>query len=213
MIGTPCYDGKVELDYMKSLIETMKLCNEYGIDLQLQFLIGNSLIQTARNEIFSHAIEQQVDDLVFIDSDQDWKPEYFIQILSHDVDIIGGVVPGKNDQVSYNPKALESGFKIDENGLVEVKGVGTGFMRISKRALELMWSKSAPYFYEHKQGRSVFEAKVIDGHMVGEDIGFCFKWRDLGEKVYIDPAITCGHIGRKKWVGNFLDHLKIVGGL
>jgi GT2 family glycosyltransferase len=46
--------------------------------------------------------------------------------------------------------------------------------------------------------------------MYGEDIAFCQKWRSLGEKVYIDPSITCSHVGKKEWRGNFSDYLKIL---
>ena len=56
--------------------------------------------------------------------------------------------------------------------------------------------------------RNVFEVKVVDGELMSEDIVFCEKIRNLGEKVYIDPNVKCGHIGVKKWVGDFAGMIK-----
>ena len=33
------------------------------------------------------------------------------------------------------------------------------------------------------------------------------KLRSLGIETYLDPSMTCGHIGMKKYVGNFADWL------
>lgn len=211
MIGTPCYDGSLELTHVQSLFRTVDLCRDLGITITMEYVVGNSLVQTARNEIFRRAIEDDVDDLIFIDGDQGWKGQDFINLLSHQKDVIGGVVVGKKDHIMYNAKPLLGGFELDEDGLIEVMGVGTGFMRISKRALHKIWEMSEPYKYESKDARSVFEAKVIDGNMYGEDIAFCQRWRALGEKVYIDPTIVCSHVGKKEWRGNFVDYLRILG--
>jgi hypothetical protein len=211
MIGTPCYDGSLELTHVQSLFETVDLCRNLGITITMEYVVGNSLVQTARNELFRRAIEDDVDDLIFIDGDQGWNGQDFINLISHQKDVIGGVVVGKKDHIMYNAKPLLGGFKLDKDGLIEVMRVGTGFMRISKRALHKMWEMSEPYKYETKDTRSVFEAKVIDGNMYGEDIAFCQRWRALGEKVYIDPTIVCSHVGKKEWRGNFVDYLRILG--
>jgi hypothetical protein len=211
MIGTPCYDGSLELTHVQSLFQTVDLCRDLGITITMEYVVGNSLVQTARNEIFRRAIEDDVDDLIFIDGDQGWNGQDFIKLISHQKDVIGGVVVGKKDHIMYNAKPLMTGFEIDEDGLVEVMGVGTGFLRISKRALHMMWDLAEPYKYESKDARNVFANGVFDGNYYGEDIAFCKRWTALGEKVYIDPSITCSHVGKKEWMGNFLDYLRILG--
>jgi hypothetical protein len=210
MIGTPCYDGSLELTHVQSLFHTVDLCRDLGITITMEYVVGNSLIQTARNEIFRRAIEDDVDDLIFIDGDQGWNGQDFINLLSHQRDVIGGVVVSKKDRIMYNAKPLPDGFKLDEDGLIEVMGIGTGFLRISKRALNIMWDLAELYKYESKDARNVFANGVIDGEYYGEDIAFCKRWAALGEKVYIDPSITCSHVGKKEWRGNFMDYLKIL---
>ena len=211
MIGTPCYDGSLELTHVQSLFHTVDLCRDLGITITMEYVVGNSLVSTARNEIFRRAIEDDVDDLVFIDGDQGWNGNDFIKLISHQKDVIGGVVVGKKDHIMYNAKPALGGFKLDEDGLIEVMGVGTGFLRISKRALHMMWDLAEPYKYESRDARNVFVNGVIDGEYYGEDIAFCKKWASLGEKIYIDPTITCSHVGKKEWRGNFMDYLRILG--
>ena len=54
----------------------------------------------------------------------------------------------------------------------------------------------------------VFDIKIENGDLISEDFVLCNKWKSLGYKVWIDPTITCNHIGIKKYKGNlnnFLD--------
>jgi hypothetical protein len=47
-----------------------------------------------------------------------------------------------------------------------------------------------------------------NGDLVSEDYVMCNKWKKLGYKVWLDPTITCNHIGIKKFKGDlnkFLD--------
>jgi len=82
------------------------------------------------------ALEAKVDDLIFMDSDQEWDPAWIFQLLNHPVDVVGGVVPKKSDIALFNVKKLPGEMKVEENGLMEVEAVGTGFLRISQRALQ-----------------------------------------------------------------------------
>lgn len=48
----------------------------------------------------------------------------------------------------------------------------------------------------------VFEVVCEDGDLISEDIYMCKKWRDAGNKVYLDSHITCTHTGAKTYVGD-----------
>jgi hypothetical protein len=208
MIGTPCYDGKVELDFMMSLFNTMELCALNEIQMTLKTVIGCSLIQKARDELFRIAYETEVDDLIFIDSDQAWTQKDFGNLISPEVDVIGGAVVSKNDNIHYNVKTFDTKFDF-HGGLIDSRAVGTGFMRISKRAIKMMWENAEKYTDNGREYRHIFEVKVIDGQLLGEDVCFCQKWRDLGEKVYVHPQISVSHIGKKRWDGDFMKYVEI----
>jgi glycosyltransferase involved in cell wall biosynthesis len=167
----------------------------------------DSLVQRARNDIVKLAIEENFDDLIFIDSDEEWNPEWIFKLLDLEEEVIGLPVVKKSDQMMFNIKALPEGLKLQENGLMEVECVGTGFMKISKSALQKVWDDSLEYTNEGRECRMVFDIKVIDGQLVSEDNIFCQKWRNLGGKVFIEPSMTCNHIGIKKYQGNFVEYL------
>jgi glycosyltransferase involved in cell wall biosynthesis len=172
----------------------------------------DSLVQRARNDLVRLAIEGDFDDLIFVDSDVEWDPEWIFKLLDYKEDVVGGIYPKKTDNIAFPIKAINDKLEIGENGLMEVEGLPTGFMRISKSALKKVWDDSLEYRNEGRIGRMVFDIKVVNGELVSEDIIFCQKWRDLGGKIWLDPSMTCNHIGIKKYTGNFLEFLKNLQG-
>ena len=212
LIGTPAYDGKVDVWYANSLVNTIRMSYEKDVVIVPVYMAYDSLVQRARNDLVKLAIEEDFDDLIFIDADQEWDPAWIFKLLDSNKDVIAGTVVKKSDQPAFNVKALKDGVKLDGE-LAEVDCVGTGFMRISKNALKQVWDASEEYTNEGKTCRMVFDIKVIDGELVSEDNVFCRKWHDLGGKVYIDPSMTCNHVGIKKYTGNFMEYIKAIGAL
>jgi hypothetical protein len=89
-----------------------------------------------------------------------------------------------------------------------VDGVGTGFMKINRFAIQKLWDMSDPYMSEEEENRMVFDIQVVDGDLISEDYVMCNKWKKLGYKIWLDPTVTCNHIGIKKFKGDlnkFLD--------
>jgi len=206
MIGTPSHSGTISVYYANSLMETIRMTSIYGIEIMPIFLPGDALIQRARNDLFKIAHDSGVDDLIWIDSDEAWKAEDFIRLLSFEVDIVGGTARKKKEEEEYVVRILPDQKNIDlsPSGLFEVEGIGCGFTRLSRKALNEIWDSAE----ELKDGsRSVFEVKVIDGQIYSEDILFCLKARKLGLKIYMAYKITCDHIGQKIYSGNFEQYL------
>lgn len=210
MIGTPSYDGKISAWHASAIVETCKIGIVNNINILPIYMSYDALVQRARNDIVKLAIDNNVDDLVFIDSDIDWSPLDFFKLLRYDADIVAAPTIKKNDIEQYGVKLTEQ-FNVEENGLVSVDGVATGFMRIRKEALKKIYDISEEYTEVGKRepSRMVFEVKVVAGQLYSEDILFCQKWKDLGGKVYIDPLINCGHVGEKRWIGNFYEWFKL----
>lgn len=208
LIGTPAHDGRVDVWYANSLVNTVKLSGKYGVEIVPIYMSYDSLVQRARNDLVRLALEEKFDDLIFMDSDQEWDPEWIFSLLARPEDVVGGTVVKKSDQPLFNVKALKSGLKREANGLMEVEAVGTGFLKLSRKALETVWNESAEYTNEGKKCRMVFDVQLVDGELVSEDNVFCRKWRSLGNKVWIDPTMTCNHIGSKKYSGSFLQFLE-----
>jgi len=207
LLGTPAHDGRVDVWYCNSLVNTIKMAAQLGVEINPVYMSYDSLVQRARNDLVRLALEEQYDDLIFMDSDQEWDPAWIFRLLGYEESVVGGTVVKKSDRVMFNVKAPRSGLKITANGLMEVESIGTGFLRIRRDALEAVWNMSEEYINEGKRCRMVFDVKLIDGELVSEDNVFCAKWRSLGNSVWIDPTMTCGHVGVKKYTGNFMQFL------
>jgi choline kinase len=204
LIGTPSYDGRVDVWFANSLIETVKQAEKKGIFVHAIYTSYDSLVQRARNSLIKLAIDGRYDDLFFIDSDTEWEPEWFFNILERPEPIVGGSLIKKTEKEGYTVKLLDKKLKYSEDKkLLEVDGVGTGFMKVSKFAFDKLWLASDPYTSEGEQHRMVFDIKVENGDLISEDYVLCNKWKSLGYKVWLDPTITCNHIGIKKFKGNF----------
>lgn len=209
LIGTPCYDGKVDVWYANSLLETIKMSYAKDVFVHVIYVSYDSLVQRARNKLFNLALKSNYDDLFFIDSDVEWKPEWFFRIVERPEPIVGAALVKKSDNESYTIKLTEKNLKWSEdNQLIEVDGLGTGFMKISKFAIQKLWDISEPYVTDNEHSRMVCDIKIENGDLVSEDYVICQKWKSLGYKTWIFPDITINHIGIKKYVGDIKSFLK-----
>lgn len=210
MIGSPSYDGKLEVWYVNSLIQTMKLADEHNVEIIPIWVSFDALIQRCRNDTVAIAMYQDVDDLVWIDTDIEWKPEWFYKLLEYPVDVVGGTYPKKGDK--HEQYVLNLGGKSGEidklTGLMEVAGLGTGFLRFSRSAIKWLWDNSPAYIEKEKDNlekRWIFDVVIENRDLVSEDIHVCSRLeREGGFKIYLDPSMTCNHVGGKKYEGDFL---------
>lgn len=212
LIGTPTLDGKVDVWYCDSLMRTARLAIEHDIYIHAIYTSYDSLIQRSRNSLVKLALEQGFDDLFFIDSDVEWEPEWVISVLSYPEPVVGGALVRKSDEKEgYTVKITDNILQWNSrNDLIEVDAVGTGFLKISRFALERVWNMSQSYKDESGiENKMIFDIQIrqSDGELISEDYVFCEKWKSLGYKVWLDPTITCNHIGVKKYKGNLKNFL------
>lgn len=211
LIGTPAHDGRVDVHYANSLTETLRLCIQRGIDLRALFLAYDAIVQNARNDLVKIALEHDFDDLVFIDADQTWEPEWFTRLLAYPVDCVGASVRKKTDQDErYNVRARGGPDSITVEpvtGLLTCPdmALGTGFLRFSKRALRVLWDNSEKYkgFENKPESAWIFDIRPQNGELVGEDTCVSDKLRSHGIQTYLARGMCCGHIGSKNFVGDF----------
>ena len=209
LIGTPSYDGRIDVWFANSLIETVKRAEKEGIFVHAIYTSYDSLIQRARNSLVKLALDGGYDDLFFIDSDTEWEPDWFFNFLSRPEPVVGGSLIKKTEKEGYTVKLINKKLKYSEDKkLIEVDGVGTGFMKVSRFALEKLWEISEDYTSEGEKHRMVFDIRVENGDLISEDYIMCNKWKSLGYKVWLDPTVTCNHIGIKKFKGNFQNFIK-----
>lgn len=212
LIGTPSYDGRIDVWFANSLLETVKMSYDKDIYVHAIYTSYDSLVQRARNSLFKIAIDNNYDDLFFIDSDCEWNPDWFFNLLERPEPIVGGALIKKSDKESYTVKLTDKNLKWShDKTLIEADGVGTGFLKISKFALDKLWEISEPYMSDDEEHRMVCDIKVENGELISEDYIIAKKWQKLGYKVWLDPTITVNHIGIKKFKGDFNSFIKKLG--
>ena len=206
MIGTPCYDGRIDVWYANSLMTTVKMSKEKGVEITPMWVSFDALIQRARNDTVQIALEMGMDDLIWIDSDIEWNPEWFYKLLEYPEDIVGGTYRKKGDIEQYVLRQTKKRPINQKNGLVEVDGLGTGFVKMSRASLQWLWDNSPEYVdpKDGKERRMIFDVVIENGDMISEDIHMFNTLTRGGFKVYMDTAMTCNHIGPYKFKGDFM---------
>lgn len=207
LIATPALDGRLDVWYTNSLVNTVRIAQAAGVFVHPVFMSYDALIQRVRNDLVALAVDGGYDDLIFIDSDMEWNPEWVMELLAREEDVVGGTARKKTDDAEiYVGKTSDLSYH--ENGLIKCEGLGTGFVKLSRAAFTAVWDISEEYRNEGRPCRMVFDVKVVDGELLSEDTVLFKKLNELGFDCWLDPRMTCAHIGAKKFVGSLAAQLE-----
>ena len=139
-------------------------------------------VDTSRNALAKEAKSMGADYILWVDSDMIIPKDTLKRLLSHDKDIVTGAYAFKDinsqDLVVFSVNNERVKYS-DINGLTEVSGIGFGCCLVKTDVFDKI---DFPYF--------------VFGEDYGEDIYFCRKVREKGIKIFIDPDVKCGHIGK-----------------
>jgi len=204
LIGTPAHDGRLDVWYTDSVVNSVRLCQANGIFLHPIYLSYDALIQRARNDVIRLALEEEYDDLIFIDSDLQWDPQWILDLLKYEEDVVGGTYRKKTDEFEMYVVKTKN-IEPAENGLIKVEGLGTGFVKMSNKALKSIWNVSQEYTNEGKVCRMCCDLQIVDGELFSEDTVLFKKLTEAGYDIWLDPKMTCVHIGSKKFFGDVQD--------
>ena len=209
MFGTPCHDGRLDVWFVNAMRHTERLLRENHIEATLIYMSFDALVQRARNDLVRLALQDGYDYLFFIDSDIEWNPQSALALLKHGVDCVGAAYRKKTDeQELYTVHSEKLPIPIDiQTKLWLVNGLGTGFVCLSRKALQALWDASEEYENEGCTCRWIFDVCVVDRKLVSEDNIMCEKLRQLGFNIYLDPSFVPNHIGLKKYGGDFQDYV------
>jgi hypothetical protein len=208
-ILTPAYDGKVVCDYAISMAELFRLSSKIdSLEINLNFRMHDALIQKSRNDLFTEAYEAGFDVIYFIDADQSFSPKAFFETLASPADVIGVPVRMKTAEDRYNirPENIDGHQFHPELGLLEVECIGTGFLKLTRTAMDILWNASPEYRYDGKTRRMICNMDIVDGGLISEDVQICNKLKAGGLKIFANIDATCSHFGTKRFDGNYKLH-------
>jgi hypothetical protein len=209
-------DRRVHVDYVKSLLLSQSALQRANIGFRAYFVVQDSLVMQARNQILTEFRASDATDLIFIDSDIGWEVGALLRLISHNVPIVAGLYRRKEETVSYTVQFSDrhAVTRNRETGLIEVTRVGAGFLRLQRNAIERMIDAypglrySPPHALgETKDRYALFDTSLENGEFRGEDYTFCDRWRAIGGKIWADPEIVLHHIGTMAYTGSLRDVL------
>lgn len=215
VIATPFYEMKGFSPYISSLVNTARLLDNLGIEWDFWELSGDSYIDRARNSLAKKFMESHFTDLLMIDSDESWDLKGFANLLKSDADIVGAGYPCKNSWDFYGcvlHTDTEGRPIVNEHGLLAAQIVPAGFLKIRKRAFQLLAEKQPTNCYYAKPSPPEEPIQYFNffGRIppLGEDGSFCKRWQDIGGQLWVQPDITITHYGIKGWKGNYHEALQ-----
>ena len=138
MLPTTAYDSP-DASYTFSIARSRESLSAAGIQSAYYLLQGNCHVDDARNAVVRDFLESDCTDLVFIDADVSWEPGTLVDLCRFDRDIVGGVYPYRreSDEETMPVRHLPT-ISVEPDGLIEVEGLPTGFMRIRRHLIETM---------------------------------------------------------------------------
>jgi hypothetical protein len=213
-IATPVADGWFCSAYITSLMGTVRLLNQFGIEYQYYLLQKCSVLHHARNRLVGKFLASNCTHMLFIDADMGWEHEAPLELMAHNKDVIGAIGVTKEDDPVFCVKHDPSTFKWDAlSGLMRVTGVGAAFLMLKREAVEKVAKRYEHMAYKDVKADepvipNVFWTDVVDGQMIGEDYTFCDRWRATGGEVWVDPGMPLEHVGQKSYTGTYAKHLK-----
>lgn len=230
IIATPFYEMKGFSPYIRSLVQTVRILQQFGIDYDYWEIAGDSYVERAKNTIMNKFLEDPANtDLLIVDSDMEWDPMAVIQMLKLPEEIVTGSYPQKNawgkftgipEIVTEDGRWHPVGRVLENNtALLKANYLAGGFMRIKRAALEKFRDAYPDYSYLDTSADpanpdrlytefctcEIAKLNPEDKHKLrwGEDRVMGKRFKAIGIDSWIYPDITFGHYGVKGWTGNY----------
>ena len=192
LIAVPCMD-QLPAQFAHSLAWLAS----YGIEdteISIWFNVG-SLIYTSRDAIAKKALLDEVDLVMWFDSDMVFAPDTMkrmLKLIDEGHDMVTGIYYRRTppfSAVGFKTMELnEEGTAFDWTDLTEipdepfeVEACGFGCVLMKAEIFVSVFAKFGQMF-----------TPIAN---CGEDIAFCWRARQCGYKILADPSISLGHVG------------------
>lgn len=166
--------------------QSLAMLQKGGNETAIMFQVG-SLIYEARNKLAKQAIKMGADWTMWFDSDMIFQPDTMLKLLEHNAPIVSGAYFRRSPPyhlVAFDECDTKNRKWTDlklPTETVKCGGVGFGCVLVKTDVLFDVAAKFQTWF------------EPMNGF--GEDLSFCWRARECGYDILLDPSITCGHIG------------------
>jgi hypothetical protein len=225
-VAMPVHDGRVEHEGVRGLLGFKEICAAAQIKHDVNFLAHEALVSRARNRLVALFMAQpeEYTHLIFIDSDMEFEGAHIFQLINYNLDIVSGLASKKTIPLQPAPvfalKAETTSpeiIKHPKKNLLEALVVGGAFLCIKRSVIKKMIDAYPDLKYEDKMeggprsekateklpindySYGLFNPINQDNKNYGEDNAFCKRWIDIGGKIWVDPEMSIGHIGKHNY--------------
>jgi GT2 family glycosyltransferase len=187
LIAIPCMD-QVPAHFAQSLAMLRKVG-----DCAVAFQVG-SLVYTSRNNLSIQALNMNAEYILWLDSDMVFQPDLLERMFKvmeeNKLDFLSGLYFRRAKP--FTPVIFDK-LEMREDGchwhnmesvpteLTEIEGCGFGVVLMKSEIIANVFGSQGDLF------------TPLMG--VGEDLSFCWRARQAGYKLYLDPSISLGHVG------------------
>ena len=235
-LAVPCYGGLANLYFASSVVELQRACRARGIGLHVELMGGDALITRVRSRLAARFLAHpQATHLLFIDADIGFAPENVFRLLDSGKDMVAAVCPLKQidwEKVRAAAKAgvadlqaVSIGYVVRflptpdksvevENGIAKVAYGGTGFLMISRDAVQRLTDAHpelrAQVTDDGEEAVMLFDTMIEPGtgQYLSEDYAFCRRWRELGGDIWADVEARLTHVGHAAYTGSLMQALR-----
>jgi hypothetical protein len=206
-MATPSMSGDLWSGYVRSWLATMILFANNNLSVEHDVLCGCSNVAVARCLLAQNFLDSDCHTMLCIDADLGWKSEEALRLVQSPHEVVCGVYPAKVEYEKWPADWKPGQTRLLEAGM----GIPGGFVKIKRSALEKMAKQFPELLCTYNDGRPIngfFLDGIFEGQLMSEDYAFCQRWKQCGEKAFIDPDMTFEHRGMKTWSGNLAKSLK-----
>ena len=239
-LASPLYGNMLHFGFFQSVMNLSLACIRERIPLGMKFVGCDSLVPRARNRLVAYFLNTQDTDLLLIDSDISFTAEHALSLIKRPEPILGGVYPRKQIDWKRIAQAAKAGITPDQlphfgyipvmnwqgegdyslDKPIEVRHLGTGFLRIKREVFTTMISKLGDSItFDYGSDEPLFQGRTgYDFFPIGPDIrfplgsggrqyhsedwGFCELAHQCGFKTYAAPWVQLVHSGYMDYSGS-----------
>jgi len=207
MVGTPAYNGQVQVEYVGSLLDMIA----NGLNYALYTISNDSLVSRARNTILAQFHGQkEFTHLLYLDADVSISGRDVRMLIEHNKDVIG--VPIRMKVKDEGKPLFAMGKILSRDGsLATVSRIGTGVLLLTRNAVDKLIQHAVDNGRTYTADAltrgdvatethyDVFTQGVRGGVYMSEDYQVCETLRSLGFEIFADLSIRTKHFGMNEF--------------
>ena len=184
LIAIPSYEG-LQPEFVRSLTELESQLRADNVWFEIKIISG-TLVHTARDRLAKHAVNNQFDEVLWIDDDMVFDGHLYEDLKMCGKDMVCGLFVSRHfPYVSCLFSSIDPVERITEypEDAFRVKACGFGCVLMKAQILkDIMVNNGGKCFVPEQK--------------LGEDVAFCVRASNLGYEIWCEPTARVGHVGR-----------------